>query len=87
MARKPDYDVFLNKFCPEMDSTGESIRYYNWDGEDLDILNATAPEYIWTIVSGDNGNLYVSPGRRFVNRMDYVICKHPWKEGQRDYKI
>jgi hypothetical protein len=32
---------------------------------------------VWTIVDCD-GQLRVSPGYRFVNRIDYVLCEVPW---------
>jgi hypothetical protein len=44
--------------------------------------------HVWTIVDCD-GRLYVSPGFRFVNRIDYVVCAKPWNdedERQPDYR-
>ena len=44
--------------------------------------------YVWTIIDCD-GKLYVSPGYRFVNRLDYVICRNAWTshdERQPDYR-
>jgi hypothetical protein len=46
------------------------------------------PRLVWTIVDCD-GKLYVSPGFRFVNRVDYVLCRNPWTdddERQPDYR-
>ena len=43
---------------------------------------------VWTIVDCD-GQLHVSPGYRFVNRIDYVLCKVPWTDEdtrQPDYR-
>lgn len=43
---------------------------------------------VWTIVDCD-GKLYVSPGFRLVNRVDYVLCRLPWTaddERQPDYR-
>ncbi|RTL70318.1 MAG: hypothetical protein EKK41_12805 [Hyphomicrobiales bacterium] len=44
--------------------------------------------FVWTILDCD-GSLYVSPGYRFVNRFDYVVCSKPWTdedECQPDYR-
>ena len=35
------------------------------------------PHRVWTIVDCD-GQLRVSPGYRFVNRIDSVLCEVPW---------
>ena len=35
------------------------------------------PHRVWTIVDCE-GQLYVSPGYRFVNRIDYALCEVPW---------
>jgi hypothetical protein len=46
------------------------------------------PHLVWTIVDED-GRLYVRPGFRFVNRIDYVLCQVPWTDEdveQPDYR-
>ena len=46
------------------------------------------PRLVWTILDCE-GHLYVSPGFRFVNRVDYVLCAVPWSdddERQPDYR-
>ncbi len=46
------------------------------------------PHLVWTIVDED-GRLYVRPGFRFVNRIDYVLCEKPWTDEdveQPDYR-
>ena len=50
--------------------------------------NDVDPHLVWTIVEGDK-HLWVSPGFRFVNRIDYVLCAVPWTDddvGQPDYR-
>jgi len=46
------------------------------------------PHRVWTIVDCE-GQLYVSPGYRFVNRIDYALCEVPWTDEDRlqpDYR-
>jgi hypothetical protein len=46
------------------------------------------PHRVWTIVDCE-GHLYVSPGYRVVNRIDYVLCEVPWTDEdtrQPDYR-
>lgn len=45
--------------------------------------------HVWTIVDSGDGKLYVSPGFRLVNRIDYVVCAVPWTDDdarQPDYR-
>jgi hypothetical protein len=83
MARGDDFSVFCNKFQPIMEDPDE-LKKYHWAGEDLEQLQNEDVHNIWTILDCD-GKMYISPGWHYVNRMDYLITKHPWKEGQRDY--
>ena len=46
------------------------------------------PRRVWTITDCD-GQLYVRPGYRFVNRAGYVLCEVPWTDEDRlqpDYR-
>ena len=46
------------------------------------------PHLVWTILDCE-GRLYVSPGFRFVNRIDYMLCQVPWTDEdqhQPDYR-
>lgn len=80
--RTDDYFVFLKKFCP-VEKSQDNFLFETYD-EDYEKVRYTRPEYIWTLVDC-GGKLYVIPGFHWVNRMNYLICKNPWKEGQRDY--
>jgi hypothetical protein len=46
-----------------------------------DIAKNYHPEKVWTIVDCD-GNQYLTPGFRIVNRVGYVVCEveHGWTE-------
>ena len=35
------------------------------------------PAHVWTVIDGDNGELYVVEGWCFVNRLGYIIAKNP----------
>lgn len=80
--RKSDFEVFMKKFCP-VERSPDSFLFETY-GEDYKRVINTDSSYIWTVVDCD-GKLYLSPGFHIVNRMNYIICKNPWKEGQRDY--
>ena len=42
--------------------------------------------HIWSRVDGENGKLILLNGIRLVNRLDYMLCKNPWKEDPKDPK-
>lgn len=82
--RKDDFTTFCEKFQPDMSLDGEELTKYHWEGPDLVYLKEQNIHNIWTILDCD-GKMYICPGWHYVNRMDYLVTKHPWKEGQRDY--
>jgi hypothetical protein len=43
-----------------------------------DIPEGTPLENIWTVVEGDYGDLFASPGYAFVNRLHYLVTEKPW---------
>lgn len=87
--RKSDFDVFFDKFEPEMDDGDFVLRMYETYGEDIktigELLRNGEENRLWTVVEGESGKLYICPGLHYVNRLNYLITKHPWQEGQRDY--
>jgi hypothetical protein len=48
-------------------------------GEDLDFVRAQDDRHIWTLVEGDDGNLYITNGYHLVNRINYFITKKPFE--------
>ena len=88
-ARRPEqrtrcgsWRTFERRFQP-IDSPDETVW---WSREQLPVN--VDPHLVWTIVDED-GRLYVRPGFRFVNRIDYVLCQVPWTDEdveQPDYR-
>jgi hypothetical protein len=49
-------------------------------GEELDYVRSVAdtePRRVWTLVDGDDGNLYIVDGYHLVNRVNYFITEKP----------
>ena len=42
-------------------------------GPELDFVRQQDPRTVWTIVDGDDGDMYVVSGLHFVNRIGYLI--------------
>jgi hypothetical protein len=81
-TRCGSWRTFERRFQP-IDSPDETVW---WRREQLP--DCIDPRLVWTIVDED-GRLYVRPGFRFVNRIDYVLCALPWTDDdlqQPDYR-
>lgn len=64
---------FADEFVEDKFETyGEELAYV------LSIAN-TEPARVWTLVDGDDGNLYITNGYHLVNRVNYFITKHPFR--------
>ena len=87
IARRPrtrtgSWSTFERRFRP-IDSPDQTVW---WGQEQLPV--AVNQHLVWTIVDCD-GKLYVTPGFRFINRIDYVLCETPWTDDdmlQPDYR-
>jgi len=67
-------------------------RAFDWDahwtavkderGDNLTVSEAALPDehYVWTVMDDGEGGLCISPGKRFVNRLDYIITTEPWTD-------
>jgi hypothetical protein len=49
-------------------------------GEEIRFVKEQHPRTIWTIIDGDDGDLYVVSGYHFVNRVGYLISINPVPE-------
>lgn len=49
-------------------------------GEELAFVRQQDPRKVWTLVDGDDGDLYVISGCHFVNRIGYLVSTVPVPE-------
>lgn len=50
-------------------------------GEELEFVTRQDPRKVWTLVDGDDGELYVVSGLHLVNRMGYFVSSVPLRQG------
>src|ERR1700730_15839712 len=50
-------------------------------GQELEFLRQQDPRNVWTLLDGEDGDLYVVNGFHFVNRLGYLISTVPVPEG------
>lgn len=83
-------DEFIEKYHPfhhKQTETGNPMLLETYGGDMLmvDLVRKIAPTHLWTLVDGDDGDLYVTAGCHFVNRLAYIITEEPWKIGDEQY--
>jgi hypothetical protein len=44
-------------------------------GEEFDYVKRFAPDRVWTIIDGDDGDLYIVSGLHYVNRVGYLLSR------------
>lgn len=71
--RTGSWRTFERRFRP-IDSPDQTVW---WRSNQLP--KNVDPHLVWTILDCDGG-LYVRPGFRLVNRVDYVLCEVPWSD-------
>ncbi|NDD55381.1 hypothetical protein EBZ39_16225, partial [bacterium] len=75
-----DWDEFAQTFCPfDLADLGEEFDEV-FDNDvmiSLDAFEEVNPAHVWTVIDGDDGELYLAEGFHYVNRLGYVLCRAP----------
>jgi len=50
-------------------------------GEELDFVRKQDPSTVWTLVDGEDGDMYLLSGMHFVNRIGYLVSLAAIPEG------
>ena len=83
-AWEEKYQPIKNHFSePQGEFADEFVEdKFETYGEELDYVLSiadTEPKRVWTLVEGDDSNLYITSGYHLVNRLNYFITKNPCK--------
>ena len=81
-AWEAKYQPIKNHFSePQGEFADEFVEdKFETYGEELDYVLSianTEPARVWTLVEGDDSNLYIVSGYHLVNRLNYFITKNP----------
>ncbi len=73
------YPLVANHLNPTAGWTYEDGRgcLFETFGEELEFVKRQNPLTIWTLLDGDDGDMYVLSGPHFVNRIGYLISMFP----------
>ena len=81
------YQPIKNPFTQKQDGELVEDKFETY-GEELDYVLKVAytePKRIWTLVDGDDGNLYITSGYHLVNRINYFITHNPCELEYEEY--
>ena len=73
------YQPIKNQYTQKQEGEFVEDKFETY-GDDLEFVRSvyeTDPKKVWTLVEGDDGNLYISSGYHLVNRLNYFITKNP----------
>ena len=76
-AWEAKYQPIKNHIASEKGEDDDKFETY---GRELDYVRSVAdtePRRVWTLVDGEDGNLYIVDGYHLVNRINYFITKEP----------
>ena len=80
-AWEAKYKPIKNQYAQKQ--AGEFVEdKFETYGEELDFVRSVCDEdarRVWTLVDGDDGNLYIVDGYHLVNRVNYFITELPFE--------
>jgi hypothetical protein len=53
---------------------------FGTSGAEFELIRRYDPRKVWTLVDGDDGDLYVVSGLHYVNRVGYLLSREPVPE-------
>jgi len=77
-AWEKELDAWEEKYKPVRNHFEDSDKFETY-GEELEFVRAQDPRCVWTLVDGDDGNLYIVDGYHFVNRINYFVTEVPFE--------
>ena len=77
-AWEQELDTWEAKYKPIKNHFDGSDKFETY-GEELAFVLGADPKCIWTLVDGDDGNLYIVDGYHLVNRVNYFITEVPYE--------
>ena len=78
MDWEKELDAWEAKYRPIKNHFTDDEKFETY-GEELDFVCASDPRCIWTLIDGDDGNLYITNGYHLVNRINYFVTEVPFE--------
>ena len=78
-------DEWLETYKPKVNHLDSNASWngtmFETYGEEVDFVNSTPDNFVWTLLDVD-GDLIVSSGQSWVNRLGYFVCEVPWNDNE-----
>lgn len=72
-------DAFFDEFNPIQNHIDENSSWegtmFETYGAELEYVKSQPNDTVWTIIEGNNDDLFINSGFHFVNRIGYLISK------------
>jgi hypothetical protein len=62
----------------------EAVKTENGDNYIIPPGVEVDEHYVWTVLDDGEGNLCISPGFHYVNRLDYIMTTKPWTDADEE---
>ena len=76
--KKITYDEWEEKYKPQKNPNTVEGSYGN-TLFDIDSHPPRTSNRVWTLISGENENMWIIPGFHYVNREGYFLTEIPWE--------
>jgi len=81
-------DQFFDHYKPIKNPLNANAPYdgcmFETYGQELGFVMSQDTNKTWTIVEGDNGNIFYMAGYHLVNRLGYFVTEVPWETGEEE---
>ena len=78
-------DEWLETYKPKVNHLDSNASWngtmFETYGEEVDFINFAPDNFVWTLLDVD-GDLIVSSGQSWVNRLGYFVCEVPWNDNE-----
>lgn len=78
------YKPIKNHIDPNAGFGGEMFETY---GAEVEFVKEQDPSKIWTVLTGDDGGLYLCSGWHYVNRLGYFVTEVPLESDKDSLEI
>ena len=79
-------DEWLETYKPKTNHIDSNASWngtmFETYGEEVEFVQSTPDNFVWTLLEGDEGQTLISNGYSFVNRLGYFVCEVPWNENE-----
>lgn len=74
-----DEATFDEQYRPQKNHLDDNASFtgclYETSGEEFAYVRGVNPAAVWTVIDGDDGNLWIVSGLHYVDRVGYIVTE------------